>query len=348
MTVLFQSILSNMNRLGRLAMIGGTLAMAAPAMAGDRIHIASSSTVAPFLSTAAEQFGRNSGFSTPVVESLGSGGGLKLFCSSAAEGSPDIAGASRRITEFEIKACAGAGITDITQLTLGYDGIVLASAKASQPIALSKRALFLAIAKTVPVDGKLVANPYRRWRDIDPALPDQDIMVFGPAPNHGTRDVLAARLMNEVCQTFPEVAGLDAKARRTACQAMREDGPFIEVTSDYSIILHKLQADPKAVGFLTFSYLDRNRDKIQAAALDGKLPTYDAIYDGSYPLSRPLFVYVKKLHLATTRGLKEFLAELTSDRAAGKTGYLSDVGLVSLPEDQRKAEAEKAGTFPNL
>lgn len=329
-------------------MIGGVAALAVPASASDRIHIVSSSTVAPFVSTAAEQFGHGSGFATPVVESLGSGGGLKLFCSSAAEDSPDIAGASRRITEVEVKACAAAGITDITQLTIGYDGIVLANAKTGQPFALSKRALFLAIAKTVPVNGTLVANPYRRWRDIDAALPDQDIMVFGPAPNHGTRDVLAALLMSEVCQTFPEVAALDAKTRRTTCESMREDGPFIEVTADYSVTLHKLQAEPRAVGLLPFSYLDRNRDKIQAASLDGKLPTYDSIYSGDYPLSRPLFVYVKKLHLATTRGLKEFLAELTSDKAAGRDGYLSDIGLVSLPEDQRKTEAAKAKSLPNL
>lgn len=329
-------------------MIAAGLVFALPVLAGDRIHIVSSSTVAPFVSTASEQFGHTSGFGTPVVESLGSGGGLKLFCSSAAEDSPDIAGASRRITEVEIKNCAANGITDITQITLGYDGIVLANAKSRQPFGLTKRALFLAIAKTVPVNGKLVANPYRRWHDIDPALPDQEIMVYGPAPNHGTRDVLAALLMDAVCQTFPEIAALDAKARRTACEAMREDGPFIEVSADYSVLLCKLSAEPSAVGMLPFSYLDRNRDKIQAAALDGKLPAYDSIYDGSYPLSRPLFVYVKKIHMATTRGLKEFLAELTSDKAGGKDGYLTEIGLVSLPEDQRRAEAAKARSLPNL
>jgi phosphate transport system substrate-binding protein len=337
-----------MKRLVRLVMIGGMICLSAPALAGERIHIVSSSTIAPFVSMAAEQFGRKSGFGTPVVESLGSGGGLKLFCSSAAEDSPDIAGSSRRITEVEIKNCAASGITDIAQLTIGYDGIVLATAKSNQPLGLTRRDLFLAIAKTVPVKGKLVANPYHRWREIDPALPDQEIMVYGPAPNHGTRDVLASLLMDGVCQTFPEIATLDAKARRTACQAMREDGPFIEVTADYSVTLHKLTAESEAVGLLPFSYLDRNRDKVQAASLDGQLPTYDAIYDGTYPLSRPLFVYVKKMHIATTRGLAEFLGELTSDKAAGRDGYLSDIGLVSLPGDQRKAEAAKAKSLPNL
>ena len=336
-----------MNWLGRLVMFG-VISLAAPAVAGDRIHIVSSSTISPFVSMAAEQFGHSSGFATPVVESLGSGGGLKLFCSSAAEDSSDIAGASRRITEVEIKNCAANGITEITQLTIGYDGIVLANAKSRQPFGLTRRDLFLAIAKTVPVNGKLVANPYRRWRELDPALPDQEIMVYGPAPNHGTRDVLASLLMDNVCQTFPEITVLDAKARRTACQAMREDGPFIEVTADYSVLLQKLAAEPAAIGVLPFSYLDRNRDKIQAAALDGQLPSYETIYDGVYPLSRPLFVYVKKIHVASTRGLKEFLAELTSDKAVGRDGYLSEIGLVSLPGDLRIAEAAKAKSLPTM
>ena len=324
------------------------MAMAVPALAEERIHIASSSTVAPFVGMAAEHFGRGSGFQTPVVESIGSGGGLKLFCSSIAAGSPDIAGASRRITESEIKSCAAAGITDITQIVIGYDGIVVAGAKSQPPLALKARDLFLAIAKTVPVRGRLVPNPYHRWREIDPGLPDQPIMIFGPAPNHGTRDMMATLLMDKACGNFPEVAALDAKAKRIACEAVREDGAYIEVTADYAITLRKLEAEPAAIGILPFSYLDQNGDKIQAATLDGKMPTYDAIYDGTYPLSRPLYVYVKKAHLQTTRGIKEFLAELTSDKAAGKSGYLSDIGLIALPEVQRQAEAAKAASLPNL
>jgi phosphate transport system substrate-binding protein len=329
-------------------MFGMATILAAPAIAADRIHIASSSTVAPFVSMAAEQFGRGAGFGTPVVESLGSGGGLKLFCASMADGSPDIVGASRRITAAEIKSCAASGVSDITEIAIGYDGIVVATAKSHPRAALTQRNLFLAIAKTVPVDGKLVPNPYQRWRDIDPALPDAPIMVFGPAPNHGTRDVLAELLMSGVCQGFPEIASLDAEARRTTCRAMREDGAYIDVTADYTVTLHKLEAEPAAFGILPFSYLDRNGDKIQAASLDGKLPSYQAIYDGSYPLSRPLYIYIKKAHLQTTRGIREFVAELTSDKASGKDGYLSGIGLVALPEAQRKAEAEKARTFPGL
>ena len=327
-------------------LLAATLAL--PATAADRIHIASSSTVAPFVSMASEQFGRGGAFETPVVESIGSGGGLKLFCSSLADGSPDIAGASRRITEAEKKSCAASGVTDVTEIAIGYDGIVLATAKSAGPLALTGRQLFLAIAKTGPGGGKLVANPYKKWREIDADLPDLPIMVFGPAPNHGTRDMLAELPMSMACKGFPEIAALEGEARRIACQAVREDGAYVDVTADYTVILHKLEAEPAAVGILPFGYLDRNRDKIRAASFEGRMPSYDSIYDGRYALSRPLYVYVKKEHLRTTRGLREFLVELTADKASGKDGYLSEMGLIPLPDSQRKAEAQKAKTFPTL
>ena len=336
-----------MGRIGLGVALAAVLSIA-PAVAADRITVASSSTVAPFVSAAAEQFGHTSGFEAPVVESIGSGGGLKLFCASLADGSPDIVGASRRITESEKKSCAAAGVTDIAEIAIGYDGIVAATAKGAQSLPLTGRQLFMAIAKTVPSHGHLLPNGYHLWREIDHDLPNEPIMVFGPAPNHGTRDVLAERLMAKACDSFPEFARLEGEARRTACQAMREDGAYVEVTADYSVTLRKLEAEPTALGIIPFSYLDRNRDKVQAILLDGKLPTYETIYDGSYPLSRPIYVYVKKAHLQTTRGLREFVAELVSDKASGKEGYLSDIGLVALPEAQRKAEAEKAKTFPSL
>jgi len=324
-----------------LAVLLAVLA-SAPVLAADRIAIVSSSTVAPFVSMAAEHYGRGTGVETPVVESLGSGGGLKLFCSSLADGSPDIAGASRRITEAEKMSCAVAGVSDIAEISIGYDGIVLATAKDAAPLALTGRQLFLAIAKTVPVKGRLVANPYKRWSDIGPTLPHTPIMVFGPAPNHGTRDVLAELVMAKACEGFPEFAALKGEARRTACRALREDGGYVDVTADYNATLRKLESDSGALGILPFSYLDRNRDKIQAVSFDGKIPSYGGIYDGTYPLSRPLYIYVKKAHLQTTRGLKDFVAELVSDKASGLEGYLSDIGLVPLPEAQRKSEAEKA------
>ena len=332
----------------RLLLALAGLISATPALADDRIHIASSSTVAPFVAMAAEQFGKSSGFKAPVVESIGSGGGLKLFCASAAQGSPDIAGASRRITESEIKSCAASGVGDISQIMFGYDGIVVANAKSHAPFALRSRDLFLAMAKTVPVGGKLVPNFYHRWRQINRALPDEEIMIFGPAPNHGTRDAIAQLLMYQACQGFPEIAALEPKAKRIACETMREDGPYVEVTADYAVTLRKLEAEPTAIGILPFSYLDQNGDKIQAATLDCKSPTYDTIYHGAYPLARPLYLYVKKAHLKSVRGIGEFLAELTSDKAAGHDGYLAEIGLIALPDQMRKAEAAKASSLPNL
>jgi phosphate transport system substrate-binding protein len=324
------------------------LALAGAAQAQDSIRIASSSTVYPFVTAVAERFGQNSGFRAPVIESLGSGGALKLFCASAGKGSPDIAGASRRITPAEMSSCAANHVTEITEIAFGYDGIVIVNAKSGQRFALTRRDLFLAVAKTVPLKGKLVPNPYRRWDQIDAALPHEEIMVFGPAPNHGTRDMFDEMVMDVACQDFPEIRALDAKARRSACQALREDGPFIEVTEDYSIILQKLLAERKAVGILPFSYVDQKGDEVKAASLEGRTPSRESIADGAYPLSRPLYLYVKKAHDGKTPGLREFLREVTSDKASGKNGYLTESGLVPLPDSERKAEAAKAAQMPSV
>jgi len=322
--------------------------LAMPASANDQIRIATSSTVFPFAAAVAEQFGKTSGFKTPVIESIGSGGALKLFCASAADGSPDIAGASRRITASEIGTCVANGVTDITEFTIGYDGIVLAHAVPRGIAELTRRELFLALAKTVPVGGRLVPNPYTQWNQINPALPADDILVYGPALNHGTRDILGELALSAGCRDFPEIAALDAKRRKAVCQAVREDGRFVEVTADYTVILRKLVDEKRALGFLPFSYLDQNGDKVKAVVLEGQSPSYDAIFQGNYPLSRPLFVYVKKAHLGLTAGLRAFLAELTSDRAAGPAGYLANRGLIALSEAKRKDEAEKVGTLPNI
>ncbi len=323
-------------------------AMAVPVQARDQIRIASSSTVYPFAATVAEHFGKTSGFKAPVIESTGSGGGLKLFCASVDQESPDIASASRRITDSEIKACAANGVTDIAEITIGYDGIVVANAKPGSRFELTRRELFLAIAKSVPVEGRLVPNPYRKWDEINPALPHEDIMVFGPAPNHGTRDVLDALVMEAACRSFPEIGRLDPKAEKQACEAMREDGAFIEVSENYTITLRKLLAEPRAVGILPFSYLDQNGDKIKAASLEGQVPSYDNIYTAKYPLSRPLYIYVKKAHLGVTAGIRQYLAEFTSEKAWGKDGYLAEKGLIALPDAERKIEAAKAAALPNL
>jgi phosphate transport system substrate-binding protein len=316
--------------------------------ARDQIRIVSSSTVYPFASAVAEQFGKTSGFKTPVVESTGSGGAFKLFCAGLDLGSPDIAGASRRIAPSEMATCQANGVDDIAEVKIGFDGIVVANAKSGQPIALTLEQLYRALAKQVPLDGKLVPNPYKRWNEIGANLPNLPISILGPAPNHGTRDILTELVMDASCRRFPEIAALSAAAMKQACGAIREDGAFIDVTGDYIVTLRKLAADPQAVGILTYSYLDQNGDKIQGATIDGQAATYDNILSGRYRLSRPLFIYVKKAHLPLIPGIKEYISEFTSEGAWGTNGYLSDRGLVVMPDAQRKAEAAKAADLPSL
>jgi len=325
-----------------------TVALAANAQAGDSIRIVGSSTVYPFATAVAEQFGKSSGFKTPVVESTGTGGGMKLFCSGNGPDSPSVTNASRRVKQSELDACAKAGVNDVAEIVIGYDGIVVAKSKNSAPMAVTREQLFKALAKTVPVNGKLVPNPYKKWSDVDPSLPKDDIVVFGPASNHGTRDAMVELIMEESCEKFPEIKALDKDAKKVACDAVREDGSFVEVSENYTVTLQKLLALPKAVGILTFSYLDQNNDKIQAATVDGQTATYDNIATGKYPVSRPLFFYVKKDHVGKIPGLKEYVGEFTSEKAWGKDGYLAEKGLIAMPDAQRKSEAAKAKELPNV
>lgn len=325
-----------------------TVALTANAEARDQIRIVGSSTVYPFATTVAEQFGKTSGFKTPVVESTGTGGGFKLFCAGADENTPDVTNASRRVTKSEIDACAANGVKDITEIVIGFDGIVIANAKSGPTYALTKEQIFKALAKTVPVGGKLVPNPYKKWSDVDPSLPGEAIVVFGPASNHGTRDALNELVMDEACVQFPEIKALAGDAKKVACDAIREDGAFIEVSEDYNLTLQKLLSQPHAVGVLTFSYIDQNGDKIKAATIDGQTATYENIATSKYPVSRPLFFYVKKSHVGVIPGIKEFIAEFTSEKAWGKSGYLADKGLIAMPDDQRKAEAAKGKALPDL
>ncbi|HVI50527.1 MAG TPA: substrate-binding domain-containing protein [Candidatus Sulfotelmatobacter sp.] len=325
-----------------------TVAMAASAQARDQIRIVGSSTVYPFSTAVAEQFGKTSGFKTPVVESTGTGGGMKLFCAGDGPDTPDINNASRRILQSEVDFCATNGVKGITEIVVGYDGIVLANAKGGPKYALTREEVFKALAKTVPVGGKLVPNPYKKWSDVDPSLPKEDIVVFGPASNHGTRDALVELDMEEACEKFPEIAALDKNAKKVACDAVREDGAYIEVSDNYTVTLQKLLSQPHAMGVLTYSYLDQNGDKIQGATVDGQIATYDNIATGKYPLSRPLFFYVKKSHVGQIPGIKEYIAEFTSEKAWNKDGYLAEKGLIAMPDAQRKSEAQKGKDLPDL
>lgn len=310
----------------------GVAAFAGAAEARDQIRIVGSSTVFPFTTAAAEQFGRTANFPAPVVESTGTGGGFKLFCGGVGEGHPDMTGASRAIKPSEIELCQKAGVTDIVEIKLGYDGIALAQDKAGPDANFTKAQLWQALAKQVPVGGEIVDNPYVIWSDIDPSLPNAKIEVLGPPPTSGTRDAWVELVMDEGCAEFAEVEALDADAKKAVCQTFREDGVFIEAGENDNLIVQKLQANPNAFGIFGFSYLDANTDKLKGAAIGGVEPEFEAIADGSYPVSRPLFVYVKKVHVGVIPGMNEFLAELTSDKAMGEDGYLADKGLIPLPE----------------
>lgn len=316
------------------------LAWGAPqqAEARDQIRIVGSSTVFPFATAVAEQFGRTTPFKTPVIESTGSGGGLKLFCSGVGLEYPDVTNASRAIKTSEIESCARNGVTDVVEVKIGYDGIVLANSKRSGRLSLTKEQVFRALAKDVPVGGKLVPNPYRKWSDIDASLPDAKIEVLGPPPTSGTRDAFVELAMEGGAKAIPMLAAkrkADKKAFKAIAHAIREDGAYVEAGENDNLIVQKLEANPKALGIFGFSFLDQNADRIQGSLVNGAEPTFDKIASGEYGVSRSLYFYVKKAHVGTVPGIEEYIAEFTSDRAAGDEGYLADKGLIPLPDAER-------------
>lgn len=323
---------------------------AGAAEARDQIRVVGSSTVFPFSTAVAETFGRTTDFKTPVVESTGSGGGLKLFCGGVGVGHPDMTNASRRIKQSEVDLCAANGVTEITEVKIGYDGIALGQSKDGGDLALTKAQVFLALAKTVPIDGKLVPNPYMMWNQIDPSLPANKIEVMGPPPTSGTRDAFVELVMREGAEHFPEIAALkaDKNAFRAVSDAMREDGVFVETGENDNLIVQKLQANPNAVGIFGFSFLDQNADVIKGAKIDGVEPTFDAIADGDYGVSRSLYFYVKKAHVGVVPGMLEFVEEFVSDKAYGEEGYLTDKGLIPLTEEEREEMTEQATSLAPL
>jgi len=313
---------------------------AGDASARDQIHIVGSSTVFPFSTAVAERFGRTAGFKTPVVESTGSGGGLKLFCSGVGEKTPDVANSSRRIKPSEVELCAANGVKQIVEVKIGFDGIVLAGSKKSPQAKLTLQQIYLALAKQVPVGGKLVANPYKLWSDVDKALPATKIEVLGPPPTSGTRDAFVEIAMEGGARTIPMLEAeraRDEKAFQQIAHAIREDGAYVEAGENDNLIVQKLEANPKALGIFGFSFLDQNADKIQGSTVDGVAPTFEAIADGSYAVSRSLYFYVKSAHIGKIPGLREYIREFTSEAATGEDGYLSDRGLIPLPAAERNA-----------
>ena len=321
------------------------------AAARDQIRIVGSSTVFPFATTVAERFGQSSSFKTPVVESTGSGGGLKLFCAGIGAGHPDIANASRRIKQSEVTRCAGNGVTEIVEVKIGFDGIVLANSRKSGRMSLTLKQLFLALAKDVPMDGKLVANPYRTWKDIDPSLPAQRIEVLGPPPTSGTRDAFVEVAMEGGAKQIPMLKALrksDKKQFKAVAHSLREDGAFIEAGENDNLIVQKLEANPAAFGIFGFSFLDQNEDQLQGSLIGNAAPEFEKIAAGSYPISRALYFYVKKAHVGVIPGLLEYVAAFTDEKAWGPDGYLADKGLIPLTDQERAKVRRQAAALANL
>ena len=308
----------------------------------DQINVVGSSTVYPFSTVVAENFGNKTGIKVPKIESTGSGGGMKLFCKGLGTSHPDITNASRRIKKNEFNQCIENGI-DVVEIKVGYDGIVIANSKKAKLLNLTKRQIFLALAKQVPEGnnegGNLVDNPNKKWSDIDSNLPNIKIEVLGPPPTSGTRDAFNELAIEGGCKTFPKLKAIkkqDKKKYKAICRAVREDGVFIEAGENDNLIVQKLVENENAFGVFGFSFLIENEDKIQGSTVDGMAPTMETIADKSYGVSRPLYFYVKLAHVDVIPGIREFLEEFTSEDSWGPGGYLEERGMIPMPENERE------------
>ena len=321
--------------------------IAIPAQARDQIRIVGSSTIFPFTTAVAEEFGITTPFRTPVVESTGTGGGMKLFCAGIGTRHPDVTNASRRIKKSEVEKCARNGVTDITEVKIGFDGIVLANSLKVPRTSFSLRHIFLGLAKQVPADetgATLQPNPYEQWSDIDSTLPKIKIKVLGPPPTSGSRDAFAELALEGGCKTFSDLKAMknsDKNAYRVACHSIREDGAYVEAGENDNLIIRKLEADTNAFGVFGFSFLDQNQDKVQGSLVNDVSPEFENIANGKYPVARSLYFYVKNAHMGIIPGIEAFVSEFTSDNAMGEDGYLIDKGLIPLDEDERKQQIEK-------
>jgi len=311
----------------------------------DVISIVGSSTVYPFTTTVAERFGKGGKFKTPKIESTGTGGGLKLFCAGDGINTPDITNASRQVKKSELELCAANGVRHVVEVPVGYDGLTLANAKGAMKWNMTLKDVYLALAKDIP-DGKggMIPNPNKTWKDVNPAFPADKIEVIGPPPTSGTRDSFNELAVEVGCGQIEQMQALkkaDSKKFEAVCRAIREDGHFIEAGENDNLIVQKLQANPKAVGVFGFSFLEENHDKVQGVKIAGVEPSAETVLDQSYPLSRAMFIYVKKSHVGKVPGIPEFLAEYTSEKAMGQNGYLIEKGLIPLsPADLTKVQAD--------
>ena len=355
-----------------------TLLLANPASAArDQISVVGSSTVYPFTTVVAERFGRMTDYPTPKIESTGTGGGMKQFCGGVGTEYPDMTNASRAIKESELADCASNGVTQVVELKVGYDGVVIASSYAHEVMELSLDQLFLSLAAFVPNDDgtALVENPYQMWSDIHPSLPQREIEVLGPPPTSGTRDAFLELVMQVGAARLPLLGSMEAMpaeqladllegveldeyaaaaasgelsgedAFEVISHTIREDGAYVEAGENDNLIVQKLEANGDAVGIFGFSFLDQNSDFVQGHIIEGAEPTFGNIASGAYSVSRPLFVYVKGQHVPVIPGMREFLDEFTSERAWGDTGYLTDRGLIPMPREERSKYSEAAANL---
>ena len=320
-----------------VALTAASIMIAGTAYARDQIRIVGSSTVFPYTQAVAEEFS-NLGYTAPIVESTGTGGGFKEFCKGIGQDTPDITGASRAIKSSETELCTQNGVTDISEALIGYDGLSISGSRANEfNWDLTLEEIYLALAAQVPVNGEWTANPYKTWNEINPNLPAKPILVYGPPPTSGTRDAFVELAMHAGCAKLPHVieGGFDKDWISENCSGMRQDGAFVEAGENDNLIVQRLEADANALGIFGYSFLYENLDKLKGVNINGVEPSLDSIGDGSYPISRPLYFYVKNVHRGVIPGLQEFVEEYMSDNALSKDGYLSERGLVALNDELR-------------
>lgn len=323
-------------RLLKVLVAIGALTFSSSAYARDAVTAVGSSTVFPFSTVVAENFGKSTDFKAPVIESTGTGGGFKLFCGGTGVQYPDISNASRPIKKSEIENCAKHGVTPI-EVKVGYDGIVIANSRESEKFSLTRRDLFLALAKKIPVNGELVDNPNQLWSDVRSDLPARKIEVLGPPPTSGTRDAFLELVMEKGAKTFPEIKGMEKKMFKAVAHSIREDGAFVEAGENDNLIIQKLVANSDALGIFGFSFLDQNMDKIHGSIVEGEEPTFENIANGKYKVSRPLLFYVKKEHVGVINGLREYVEYFITPAMIGEDGITVDKGLIPLPKEEYDA-----------
>ena len=310
------------------------------AEARDQIRIVGSSTVYPFASYVAEEFGATTTYPTPVIESTGSGGGMKLFCAGAGMDTPDITNASRQMKVKEYKMCQENGVKDITEVVIGYDGIAIAYKMSGQQINLTREQITLAVAAEVPQGGKLVKNPYTKWSQIDSSLPNTKILIYGPPPTSGTRDAFEELVMEAGSENIAGYGGAYTK--------IRQDGVYVPAGENDNLIVQKLLNEPEAFGIFGYSFLEENSDRLQGALVDGVAPEPAAISSGEYPVSRSLFFYIKHAHLGKTAGVEDYVDMFVNEKMIGPMGYLKRIGLISLPEQMRDEMRKRVANLTKL